>query len=655
MSSCITDTCGTGDWTGPLPGDPDNNSILSAVPTFGGIDVSWTYPNINPHAVAHVLLYRGISSNYAASVKQATVSGNTFYDKITGTAGTRYYYWIQIVSVNGTVGAAIGPASAVNRGRIEDLIADLSGKLEESELGLSLRSTLGDITSNYDELVGRIGEFSGNNQAFMDALADVQSGLTGALTLLNTEITQRTSGQNALLSQQTVLAALNQVNVAAILEEQTVRVNAESALAQTVSDLGVANTAGIAAAVKTLGSSKIGYSGKATTEEPYEGNNSFVVYPATTYPTATYPDYALNRNRIIDKQGVDNWNAVNALELVWVVGLPLAQAIKSVGISDGVTSLTVEQRATAQKTTNGNLLAQYTVKIDSGGYITGYGLASTVVDGTPTSSFKINADYFSIAGPTVPGQTRPVLSPFIVDTVNNTVLMNNAMIKRLTADNIDTKGLVIRDNEGNPIFGAGYPLSWGSIGNKPVLGALASQDYAVMGGASKTVGIWDAAQNKYDYLEPTDFVNKLSKIGSGNIGTFMDGAAITSAYIGNAEIKNANIENLSVDTLKIANQSATILTSNRDPGSTVSVVVSIPYAAEVQLIGTGALPETSDIFIDYRSSGGAWVNLTSERINQFTTAILAYKVGLGAGIWEFRFRAPTGGVRTSIIVFVSMK
>lgn len=474
-------SCGTGNWTGPLPGDPDNNSILSAVPAFGGIDVSWTYPNINPHAVAHVLLYRGISDNYAASVKQATVAGNIFYDRITGTAGTRYYYWIQIVSVNGTVGAAIGPASAIARSRIEDTIIDLSGKIEESALGTALRGSIGDITDNYNELLGKIGSFAGNNQAFMDALAIVQSGLTEALTLLNTEVTQRTSGQNALLSQQTVLAALNQVNVAAILEEQTVRVNADSALAQTVKELGVANTKGIAAAVKTIESSKIGYSGKATTEEPYEGNGSFTVYPVSTYPAVDFPEYAINRTRIIDKEGVINWNAGNALQLTWVVGLPLAQAVKSIGISDGTDYLTVEQRATAQKKTNGDLEGQWYVKVDAGGKVAGFGLSNTsrnlALGEAPPSRFIINADTFSISKPldfsqatapsaSVEGKTwfntnthityksvkgtwkeYTPLSPFIVDSASGEVFINSAVINSLTIDKLRTAdgGVLIQD------------------------------------------------------------------------------------------------------------------------------------------------------------------------------------------------------------------
>lgn len=461
-------SCGTGNWTGPLPGDPDNNAILSANPAFGGIDVSWTYPLVNPHAVAHVLLYRGISSNYAASVKQATVAGNTFYDKITGTAGTRYYYWIQIVSVNGTVGNVIGPASAIARTRIEDLIADLSGKIEASELGLSLRTSVGKITDNYNELTAKIAAFSGNNAAFMAALMQVESGLANALTLISRETTERVNGDSAFASVNEAIAALNKNYVAAILEQSLVRVTAEDALALKITDVEVASKTGVAAAVKTLEFSKIGYSALANTFTAFDGDGYTIVYPVAQYPDLVFPEYLSDRKRIIDKLGVDLWNAKSATKLVWIVGMPLAQAVKSVGISNGASFSTIEQMFSTQQGTNGNLLSQYTVKIDTDGFITGYGLASTVVNDVPESSFKINADYFSIAGPTVPGKPKPVLSPFIVDTANNTVLMNNAMISNLTADKIDTRGLTIKDATGTVIFSAGEKLAGTYIKNAAV-------------------------------------------------------------------------------------------------------------------------------------------------------------------------------------------
>ena len=51
------------------------------------------------------------------------------------------------------------------------------------------------------------------------------------------------------------------------------------------------------------------------------------------------------------------------------------------------------------KASGQGLEAQYTVKIDNNGYVSGFGLASTVVNGEPSSLFLVNADRFAIANP----------------------------------------------------------------------------------------------------------------------------------------------------------------------------------------------------------------------------------------------------------------
>jgi len=64
--------------------------------------------------------------------------------------------------------------------------------------------------------------------------------------------------------------------------------------------------------------------------------------------------------------------------------------------------------------TNGGLISKYTVKVDSNGYVSGFGLASTTNNGATVSDFIIRADRFSVASPSGPGIT-PVI-PFIVTT-----------------------------------------------------------------------------------------------------------------------------------------------------------------------------------------------------------------------------------------------
>jgi hypothetical protein len=69
--------------------------------------------------------------------------------------------------------------------------------------------------------------------------------------------------------------------------------------------------------------------------------------------------------------------------------------------------------------TNGGLTNKYTVKIDSNGYVSGFGLAYTANNATPFSDFIIRADRFSIASPSGPGLT-PIV-PFIVTTTSSVI------------------------------------------------------------------------------------------------------------------------------------------------------------------------------------------------------------------------------------------
>ena len=95
---------------------------------------------------------------------------------------------------------------------------------------------------------------------------------------------------------------------------------------------------------------------------------------------------------------------------------------------------------------------QYTVKIDNNGYVTGFGLASTAVNGTPFSEFAIRADRFYIASPSGPGIT-PII-PFVVNTTAQTingvnvpigVYMDAAFIKNGTITNAKIGNATIDD------------------------------------------------------------------------------------------------------------------------------------------------------------------------------------------------------------------
>jgi len=73
--------------------------------------------------------------------------------------------------------------------------------------------------------------------------------------------------------------------------------------------------------------------------------------------------------------------------------------------------------ASARSSADGNLYAQYTVKIDQSGYVSGFGLASETVNGVPFSQFAVRADRFSITNPLA---TRKTLVSHSVDVFQTT-------------------------------------------------------------------------------------------------------------------------------------------------------------------------------------------------------------------------------------------
>lgn len=160
----------------------------------------------------------------------------------------------------------------------------------------------------------------------------------------------------------------------------------------------------------------------------------------------------------------------------------------------GAYSAAIQTLATTTAGPNGTT-AQYTVKIDNNGYVTGYGLSSEANNATPFSTFGIRADAFYIASPSGPG-VAPAM-PFIVRTTgaNQGVYLRAAFIEdgtignakiadlsadkinagflnvdrlqgeSVTASKIDSRGLTIKNSQGQVIFSANGVVGGGNLAN----------------------------------------------------------------------------------------------------------------------------------------------------------------------------------------------
>jgi len=322
-----------------------------------------------------------------------------------------------------------------------------------------------------------------------------------------------------------------------------------------------------------------------------------------------------------------------------------ATSISQLSTSVGSNTTAIQQEATTRINADNDIFAKYSVKIDTNGYVTGFGLISTANNATPFSEFAIRADRFYVASPSGPGIT-PII-PFIVNTTEQTVngvtvpvgvYMDAGFIKngtitnakignaaiddakianlsaakitagsigvgsfiestgfitgsqgwrihgngfaefaatairgQLTAAQIDTRNLTIKDASGNVIFSSGGVDYTNVIGTKPP--SNATRNAVFSSPTEPTVGVqegdfWNDTSNAqakvWSYLsgswrltgtEGATFSagagQIAGQISSSNISTYIAGAAIGTAYISNAAITNALIANAAITSAKI--------------------------------------------------------------------------------------------------------
>lgn len=97
---------------------------------------------------------------------------------------------------------------------------------------------------------------------------------------------------------------------------------------------------------------------------------------------------------------------------IWHLQVELGDKATGWGPSGDDLYSAVQVEATTRATQTGELYAQYTVKTDVGGLVSGYGLASSAVNAAPTSAFGVQAGQFFAAPPAVSSATAPTAGLF---------------------------------------------------------------------------------------------------------------------------------------------------------------------------------------------------------------------------------------------------
>lgn len=433
MACCDNDiVCGTGGWNGPQPGDPDNNIYINALGTYGGNEVSWTYPSLNAFAIAHVILYRGETPIFTEAVEKVRLSSNVYFDRIPDDQIRRYYYWVQLVSIHGTVLDPIGPATATPLRNRDRTLEELTQEIDESLLAQSLRDRIDRLDVIDRNVAQEILDRIASNESLAAALAAVHSETGEALTFVRNEIIERRDADQALVQSINVLAAGLEENAAAILEEKTVRVTETESLAEQVGIL-VSETGENAAAILTEQQTRTTQNAATAAQVnslavQAAANNAAIVNEVSARATAV-DSLTTTTNSLVSKTN-NNAAAIQAEATARTnADTALGNQIVTVQSSLGgqLASVQTNMNTSVNSMTN-QINAMWTAKVDVNGLVGGFGLGNNgqVVD----AGFDV--DRFWV------GRTVNRVKPFIID--NDTVYINKARIRDADIDTLKIAG-----------------------------------------------------------------------------------------------------------------------------------------------------------------------------------------------------------------------
>lgn len=206
--------CGFDDTTAN-PDDPDTTNItLTATSAYGGIDLNWTFPTTNAEAVAYTKIYRSLTSDETSAVQLVFANGNFYYDRID--QDVTYYYWIQIVSVYGTVGEMIGPAWATASPLIESMIEQLTAKIDAGMLAQTLKADIDQITLNKLGITQEMIDRDAEDTALGVRINQISAKTDDVTALLQEEVLARTTANSAFVSTVNTLYTELNGNVTAV-------------------------------------------------------------------------------------------------------------------------------------------------------------------------------------------------------------------------------------------------------------------------------------------------------------------------------------------------------------------------------------------------------------------------------------------------------
>ena len=620
-----------------------------ATGALANIMVTWDKPVYTGHAYAEIWASAQTAEQEAANtnptIGEAALVGmspGVFFAHNLGSAAKRWY-WVRFVNFAGEAGPYQSTEGITGETSLdpEYVLELLTGAVTESQLYQTLGARIALIDSDATVVGSVAARIAAEAQARTSALA-AEAAARG--TAVTSEQTARQSADNALAQSITTLTSSVGGNTSAIQGEQTARSTADSALASdiTVLDTRLTTAEG---GVTGFASAFTGLDTRVTTAEgEITANSSDITVLDTRLTTAEggvtgfASAFTGLDTRVTTAEGEITANSSDITSLTASVGTNAAAisaeatARANADTAEATARTTfqatlgadltsaVQTEATARAAADGVIEAKYTVKVDVGGHVAGYGLIANANNGATVSEFGIRADQFFLAPPTIAQTSAPASSTRYVgmswvDTNNN----NQQRYWSGTAWVVDSPSL--------PFIVRTSPTT---INGEAVPAGVYIRDGFIQNGTIVNAQIGDAAIDDA----------KIANIDAGKINAgFIDAARIEAGSIDanmidsrGLSIKDAagNIILAAGTPLSASNFSGlgTLATANDITMSSVTDAGTLATANDITMSSVtdaGALATADNITMASVTNAGSFATLS-----QITTANVSTYIGSAA-------------------------
>lgn len=306
---------------------------------------------------------------------------------------------------NGAIGA--GDMAFVTRAELERGFTSAASSLSRVNAYVDeiRRLTPGQISAAIGDLQAQIMESKlfhdlGERVALIDKPGGIFERLGETEITLVEEQNQRVSGDEGLSQRINVMGVRVGNAEVVITNEVTQRINGDTALSTRIDQMGT-----------RVGTAEAAISTETT--QRVNADNAIQQTISTQYA-------AVNNNlSLLQTSQATTANNVAAL----------TTTMQQVQAQVGANAVAIQQETQARAAADGTLYAQWTLRVDAAGRVSGFGLASNAT----VSDFIVRADRFSIASPSTADGISPQM-PFIVKTTgaNVGVFIKDAFIENGT-------------------------------------------------------------------------------------------------------------------------------------------------------------------------------------------------------------------------------